>query len=290
MIELVRTLPVGNELGECVLWDWRDETLWWVDIVGCELYRFDPGSQTMDVFELPERLASFALTDRPPTILGAFETGFGGFTPGSAVDFLARVELANPGCRMNDGRVDPLGRFWAGSMVEEEEREGRAGSLYRFAPPDGAIEYRSGIQISNSLCWDAEGSRMYFADSPTGQILVAPMIGGEPGEFVEFATALPGAHPDGAVVDSEGYLWSAQWGAGSVVRYSPDGEIDQMVEVSCPQPTCVTFGGPDLRQLYVTSARQGLDEIQLAEYPDSGAVFIFDTPYRGVPESICRLS
>ena len=130
---------------------------------------------------------------------------------------------------------------------------------------------------------------MYFADSPTGKILVASMVDGEPREFADFADALPGAHPDGATVDKDGFVWSAQWGAGAVVRYAPDGSVDMIIRVPCPQPTCVAFGGPGLSSLYVTSARVGLTEAELARYPNSGAVFVYDTDYRGVPEPIFQL-
>jgi sugar lactone lactonase YvrE len=289
MVELVNTLAIGNDLGECVVWDGRTGHLWWVDINARMLLRADAGLSAVEQYRFRERLASFALTTEQSKILGAFESGLAKIVPGSDAEMLVEIEAENPGSRLNDGRVDPYGRFWIGSMIEDAGVSTARAKLYRFSVSEGLEVFRSGIQISNGLCWDQERARMYFADSPTGKILLASMVDGEPREFADFADALPGAHPDGATVDKDGFVWSAQWGAGAVVRYAPDGSVDMIIRVPCPQPTCVAFGGPGLSSLYVTSARVGLTEAELARYPNSGAVFVYDTDYRGVPEPIFQL-
>ena len=127
---------------------------------------------------------------------------------------------------------------------------------------------------------------MYFADSPKNEIYTYD-ISSETGEIQNkkvFATTSKGVHPDGSCVDSDGYLWNAQWGAGQVVRYAPDGQIDNVIEVPSSQPTCVSFGGPEMNCLFVTSARLDLTSDEKQKYPQSGDLFIYQTSVRGLKE------
>jgi sugar lactone lactonase YvrE len=282
----VETLRVGNTLGEGIQWDVQSRTAWWTDIQEKKIQRYTPATGALDTFAMPERVGSFALIERSNDIIAAFESGFAIVNlAGGAVRWLGKPDAALPGVRFNDGRVDRQGRFWAGTMVETEPRDAR-GNLYCVSG-DGDVQRREGgIIISNGLCWSPDSRRMYFADSPLRTIYVYNFSAadGAISNRRVFARTPEGAHPDGATVDAEGYLWSAHWGAGKVVRYSPEGLVDRILHVPASQPTCVAFGGTNLDLLFVTSARENLSEKRLANEPDAGHVFIYKMDVRGLPD------
>ncbi|MDE2110154.1 MAG: SMP-30/gluconolactonase/LRE family protein [Alphaproteobacteria bacterium] len=285
-MKLVGTITVRNTLGESVLWDVDTQSLWWTDIQERLLYRFDWNNQTLKRVPVPERLCSFGFVRRSNKLIAAFESGFAFFNPedGTTV-WLGRPELNHPGMRMNDGRVDCQGRFWAGSMAETAAGAGKA-NLYCI-DGSGVIHRReTDITISNSICWSPDAGRFYFADSPRRMIwrYMFDPASGAISDRRFFAMALDGAQPDGASVDAEGFLWSAQWGAGRVVRYAPDGRIDSFLEVPTNQPTCVTFGGPQLDLLFVTTARQGMTGKAAKHDVSAGDVFVYNVGVAGSPE------
>ena len=280
-------LPVKNVLGEGILWDSRRQRLWWTDIQSRRLYRYDWVLGETHSFAMPERLASFALVAGSERLITAFESGFAWYDPQDAsVTWLARPESAHPAVRFNDGRVDRQGRFWSGTMVEGDQPHVSAG-LYSFDHRYGVRQHLSDIRISNSLCMSPDGRRLYFADSPTRTIRVFELNEPEgtlgPGHV--FAQTPVGADPDGATIDADGCLWSAHWGAGCVVRYTPEGLIDRTVRVPVSQPTCVCFGGPDLDVLCVTTARVGLSDADLSAEPNAGDVFLYRVGVKGLPEA-----
>ena len=128
---------------------------------------------------------------------------------------------------------------------------------------------------------------MYFGDTPRRKIYAFDFDteSGTPSNRRVFATTPPGTGPDGSTVDADGYLWNAEWGQGRVVRYAPDGSEDHVIQLPVSHVTCVCFGGPDLSDLYVTTATYGLDDRQLKREPEAGNVFVFSTSVRGLPES-----
>ncbi|GMG86141.1 SMP-30/gluconolactonase/LRE family protein [Biformimicrobium ophioploci] len=285
------TLPVENELGECVLWDDRVRQALWTDILGRRLYRYDPASGTLSHHDLDRRLASFALTSRPGVLVAAFDNGISLYAPGSGNQESLFPLPDTRELRLNDGRVDHSGHFWVGSMIENagnrSDRPEGHGSLYRLDQSGEVSVKRNGIRISNSLCWSPDGLTAYFADSPEETIWafdVDPHSGNWSNQRV-FARTPPGVHPDGSTVDAEGCVWNAQWGSGRVVRYSPTGEKLGHIELPASQLTCVAFGGNDLRTLFVTSARCDLSPEQYAAQPEAGSLFVLDTNCRGLPEN-----
>lgn len=285
-MKLLHSLDVKNQLGEGVLWDIRTQSAVWTDIEGARFWQWQPGGAP-ESFALPQRLGSLALTDAPGVYLGAFKDGFASFAPATgAFQMLAPVTQSHTHLRMNDGRVDRTGRFWAGSMME---REGSPrGSLWRY---DGgsATPFLGDIRIPNSLCWNRDGTVMYFADSPRCLIWrysFDPQIG-PAGAPEIFATTAPGVHPDGSCVDAEDHLWNAQWGGGEVVRYRPDGSVERRVTLPVSQPSCVAFGGPNLDWLMVTTARVDLSLEQLAGEPLAGSMLVYQSDVTGLPEMIC---
>ncbi|MCG8441854.1 MAG: SMP-30/gluconolactonase/LRE family protein [Caulobacterales bacterium] len=292
---LIETIEVGDRLGEGVLWRDSDQTVWWTDILARRLHVLEWPSLALRTRPTPERLCSFAFIEgRDDIILAAFESGFALYDPVSGERlWLDRPAGLGPDVRLNDGRVDPGGRFWCGSMVERPLAGGEAapGVLYRLEPDGRAAPVLGRVRISNGLCWSPDGARMHFADSGRGEIYAGPFDAdsGVPGRLEPFAR-IDGASPDGAVVDAEGRLWSALWGGARVERFTSDGTGDGAVEVPAPQPTCPALGGPRGNLLFVTSARDGLSEAALAERPASGALFVFETAARAAPSPRARLA
>nr|WP_242523958.1 SMP-30/gluconolactonase/LRE family protein [Microbulbifer salipaludis] len=290
-VSLRDTLPVANQLGECVLWDDRAGLVRWTDILGQRLYCYDPVSGTLSHNRLPRRLASFALTSRADLLVAAFDDRLSLYDTASGQEETLFLLPDTRELRFNDGRVDRSGQFWVGSMIEnagnrsdDPERQGR---LYRLDRAGGVSAMRSGISISNSLCWSPDGRTAYFADSPE-ETIRAFDVDPRSGTWAEprvFARTPAGVHPDGATVDAEGCVWSAQWGSGKVVRYSPQGECIAQIDLPARQLTCVAFGGADLSTLYVTSARCDLTPAQCEDQPVAGHLFVLDTNIRGLPES-----
>jgi len=288
---LLKTVDTANILGECVLWNPDTQMIWWVDIESKKLYSYAYSSQALETYNVPERLGSFAMIKGTTSFMAAFETGLAIYDPAAqSVDWLEKIYEKGCGTRLNDGRVDRKGRFWVGGMIEAEKEKIAAAppsNLFRFTGDKTLTVQAENIQISNSLCWSPDGTVMYFADSPKNTILaydVAPGTGDITNKRI-FALTKPGVHPDGSCVDKDGYVWNAQWGAGQVVRYTPQGKIDAVLDVPSLQPTCVSFGGPEMNHLFVTSARLDMSEKDKAQYPSSGALFIYDTPYTGLEEN-----
>ncbi|TNE63989.1 MAG: SMP-30/gluconolactonase/LRE family protein [Alphaproteobacteria bacterium] len=285
-MKLLETYEVGNTLGEGILWDDQTQAAWWTDIEERNLYRLDWQTRAIEVFDTPERLGSFGLTNVAGCLVAAFETGFALYWPTEErVEWFERPARTTPGIRFNDGRVDRQGRFWSGTMVEGSNRTLSA-ALYRL-DTDGTVQcVEDGVRISNGLCWSPDGGTMYFADSPR-QHIHAYAYDGNTGTATAkrlFATLTGEAYPDGACIAADGSMWSATWSAGHVVQYAPDGSVVANHAVPAAQPSCSAFGGPDLNLLFVTSARQGLDETALAASPLSGSLFVFDAGVSGLPE------
>jgi L-arabinonolactonase len=281
-------LEVQNQLGEGVLWDTRTQKAVWTDIESSCFWQWQPGGEPK-CFPLAQRLGSIALTDTPGHYIGAFETGFAAFAPATgAFEMLAPVTADHAHLRMNDGRVDRAGTFWAGSMAEAKGDP--RGSLWRYDGGGNATPFLGDIRIPNSLCWNRDGTRMYFADSPRQTIwrYAFDAERGPVGDPEVFATTTGDRYPDGSCVDAEDHLWNAQWGSGEVVRYRHDGSIERCVTLPVSQPSCPAFGGPDLNVLMITTARADLTPEQLAEQPLAGALFVYQTDVIGLPEMICR--
>jgi sugar lactone lactonase YvrE len=207
-----------------------------------------------------------------------------------AKSMLAPFEADKPGNRPNDGRVDPTGGFWIGSMGRANSRETAPGAVYQYKA-GGFITILRDIKVPNSTCFSPDGRTAYFTDA--GEVIrkcpIDPTTGLPVGEWSDFAASPEGlGHADGSVVDSEGYLWSARWGGSAVVRFAPDGHVDRVVTLPVSRVTCPAFGGADLRTLYITTAREGLSADQLAKEPHAGSVFALQVDVPGLPETVLK--
>lgn len=286
LYSLLDTVPCQNILGEGVQWNVADQSVWWTDIQAAKIYRYHPATKALNTWPTPEPVGCFAFAQKDSRLLVAFASGIAWLDLDSgAYAWLARPELTVTGNRLNDGRVDRQGRFWVGGLVEQA---GQTAALYCLDSQLQLSCHLRGLSISNSLCWSPDSSHLYHADSPTHRIHVYEFdaLSGKLGERRIFATTADGVEPDGACIDAQGYLWSAQWGGSRVVRYAPDGRVAMTLELPVSQPTCVAFGGPQLDWLFVTSARKGLSAEQLQAQPQAGDLMIFQTDVCGLPE--CR--
>lgn len=281
---LVAALRVENSIGECVLWDERAQSVFWTDVPARRFWRWSFGADEACSHPLPEALASFALTAQSGIFIGAFESGFARFDPFSgAVDRLVAIDVGRPETVMNDGRVDRRGRFWSSTKVVDGRRGAAAGRLWRLDASDTAVPLLDGFEVPNSLAFSLDGTVAYCSDSERSTIWRHAMNGEDLGAGKPFAYSAPGVKPDGACVDSEGALWVAQWGGGEIVRYAPDGAVWLRLPLPVERPTCVTFGGPALDHLLITSARGESAEHE----PLAGALLVYRTPFRGVAEVRC---
>ena len=270
-------------LGECPLWDGRE--LWWVDILGPALRRFDPASGAQRALALPEPIGSFALR-RAGGILAAMKSGLYFLNPDDgALECVAQPEPERPRNRFNDGRCDRDGRFWAGSMKDEGPRE-PAGSLYRLDAGGVCARMRSDLYVPNGLAWSPDGRTMYFSDTHR-HVIWAYDFDRASGAISSQRVFAQGddLHPDGACVDAEGCVWSCQYGGWRIVRYTPAGKVDRELPLPVANPTCCCFGGAALDTLYVTSATQKLAPAELARQPLAGSVLALRPGVQGVPES-----
>ncbi|MEL4281913.1 SMP-30/gluconolactonase/LRE family protein [Shewanella mangrovisoli] len=276
--ELLMTIPVGNHLGEGVLWDELHQSIWWTDILSAVIYRFHLDNRTLDTFPMPHRVGSFGLTAKPTTLIVAFDIGIAFYDiEDQSLTWLAQPEAQIEGNRFNDGRIDRQGRFWAGTMVEQRHSEAQHAALYCIDENGDCHQRLTHLEISNGLCWSPDGRTLYHADSPTHQIhqYDVDIQTGLLSRKRLFAITSNRVFPDGSDVDAAGYLWNAQWGGGQVVRYRPNGEVDLILKLPVTHPTSIAFGGERREFLIVTSAKHSLEASQLEQEPQAGDVFIY---------------
>ena len=298
-MELIRRLSCRNTLGEGIVYDDHCNELLWTDIQRSLFYRYDLSTDSIYQYKLPCRLGSFGLTQEAHCYVMAFEKGIALYCLESGIkQWLSDVEADINYTRSNDCRVDREGAFWIGTMIEDHKLPNNMpagytkGSLYRLNSDHSLMKTLTDISISNSLCWSPDGSILYHADTPSRSIYAYAMSGLADLRSAQslFVKTEQGCYPDGSCIDADGYLWNAQWGASQVVRYSPLGEVDTILHLPISQPSCVCFGGEQLDTLVITSAREGLTDMQLAAEPHAGDVLMYKTPYKGLLESRASLS
>ncbi len=281
-LEQLTTEPVA--LGEGPCWHAEEGVLYWVDILGKALHRFDPTTGEDRMWSFDEMIGTVA-PHAAGGLLLAFQSGFAVFDPATGkLDEWETID-PSPSTRFNDGKCDPAGRFWCGSMDLQEERP--FGTLYRNEPNRQASAMLRDVTISNGMGWSLDRKTMYYIDSPTKQVSAFD-FDLESGEIGNRRTAIQLAEqdgwPDGMTTDAEGKIWLAEWGAGRVGRWDAErGERLLTQAVPAPHTSACCFGGTDLKDLYITTARKGLTDEQLEQYPLSGCLFRVRTDVVGSP-------
>jgi sugar lactone lactonase YvrE len=286
-------LDARATLGEGPLWDARRGVLWWLDILAREVHAFHPTTGADRSWDVGAEVGAAALDADGRVLLGlpgriaALDPADGSLT--TIVDLPAgAIPL-----RCNDCRPDPDGRLWLGRMAFDES-EG-AGSLVRVEGDGTVVTVLDGLTCPNGMAWPAADGGFLFIDSPRRTVdryAWDPLAGavGPPRPVVDLATTdlPPGAMPDGMAIDARDHLWLAVWGGGCLLRIAPDGRIEERVAMPVSQPTSCAFGGPDLEDLYVTSARVGLSADGLADEPLAGGVFLLRPATPGRPADAYR--
>jgi sugar lactone lactonase YvrE len=259
-------------LGEGPLWHPERQQLFWFDIVNARLLSRVGDIEQMWEFNRMVSAAGWVDRDR---LLIASETDLFLFDLITGLQtHVVDLEADNPITRSNDGRADPYGGFWIGTMGLNAEPG--AGAIYRFYRGE-LRKIISDVTITNAICFSADGRHGYFTDTVTQKIMCQPLddLGWPAGNAQVFLDLSPeGTFPDGAVVDQAGNLWVAQWGASRVACYSRAGSFVRSVAVGGRHSSCPAFGGPDQRDLFVTTAREGLCDAVLSCEPQNGNVFV----------------
>lgn len=275
-------LTARARLGECPVWDANRQQLFWVDVYNHRVHQFDPDTGQDRHFDTGDLVSAIALADSDRLLLAlSNQLAFLNLQTSEVVP-LHPIKFPYPDTRLNDGKCDSKGRFWIGSV---SEAPGQA-ELYRY-DPDGSLQVmETGLTISNGLGWSLDGATFYLTDSAKHQIY-AYDFEAETGAIYNRRVLVDLTHeevePDGLAIDSQGNLWSALWNGWCVVCFTPTGQEILRVKLPVQCPTCPTFGGSDLTDLYITSASVGLSQKEIQQGFYAGDVFRLPTHSSGMP-------
>jgi sugar lactone lactonase YvrE len=278
-------MGAGCELAEGPVWDPSRGLLRWVDILPGRVHALDPVSGEHTWFDAGDPVGAVGLT-RSGRLVLALVDGFAlADHDGQRLTRLPGFSIDRTVSRFNDGKPDPWGSFWAGTMAWDE-RNGPPCSLYRLGPDGTVIELLRDVGLSNGLDWTDDRRLFYYADSNTGRVDLfdtdpdtGALVGRRP-----FVTVKPAEGvPDGLTLDAEGCVWLAVWDSGELRRYTPGGRLDTVVRLPARQVTSAAFGGADLRTLYITTAREGYSDADLRAQPHAGDIFACTPGVTGRP-------
>lgn len=270
-------LAVNNTLGESPIWHPEEQALYWVDIPDGRLYRYEPANGTYQIFAIGKQVSTLAFRMAGGLIMGV-DDGFALWDLVSqSLEFIVRPAADIAGRRFNDGAVDHQGRFWAGTSSKEDNN-----TLYRLDPDRSVHTMETGLTLSNGIGWSPDDTIMYLTDTRR-QMIYAYDFDATTGTiknrrpFVHTPTA--DDFPDGLTVDSEGFVWSARYLGGKIVRYDPDGKVEREIKLPVTKVSSCVFGGSELDELYITTASIGMKDQPLA-----GDLFRLKTEIIGLPE------
>lgn len=281
----------GDICGEGPVWHPEERALYWTDINRYLVHRYTPQSGATHTWMFDEPVVSVNLTSYPDRLLLVFGSCVGLWSPLEHPEVKTIFRLSEaPRMRFNDSRVDPRGSLWVGTMRNNVGSGGEDldvtfedGVLYRIDPDGSGSEWKHGLGIPNTLAWSPDRTTFYFGDSTANAIIQYDynFRNGEIGNERPFLVAFQHGAPDGSAIDCDGFLWNTRPGASCLIRISPNGHVDRIVDLPVSRPTCCTFGGEDFKTLYVTTARS----------PDrlSGSVFALRTDVGGSRENRFRL-
>jgi sugar lactone lactonase YvrE len=289
-VDVQCAVDARNSTGESPLWSAGEQALYWVDIPAGRIFRWHPETGEQRTWKVSAAVGSIGLRERGGLVL-AMRTGFHLFDLHTEkLTFLCHPEPEIATNRLNDGKVSPEGRFWAGTMDDRPQKH-PIGSLYRLDPDHTCTRMADGVKVSNGLAWSPDGRTMYHSDSRGSAIFrhtYDPATGSIGPREIFVAMRPEWGRPDGAAIDEEGYYWSCGISAARINRFSASGELIEHVELPITHPTMPCFGGHDGRTLYVTSLREGLSEAELAKTPQAGGIFMLRLGVGGPPAALYR--
>ncbi|MDX1639956.1 MAG: SMP-30/gluconolactonase/LRE family protein [Balneolaceae bacterium] len=283
--EVELELTFDATLAECPVWDDEHQLLYWVDIEGGKVYRYNPATSKNEAFDIGEHVGSIALRKQGGLVM-ALKTGFAFYElEKQTLTHIADPESHLPNHRFNDGKCDPNGRFWAGTLSYDQQ-EG-VGSLYCLNSNLSVDTKLRRLTIPNGMAWNDAGDTFYFIDSPDRTIYSFDFdqkTGTLQNRTEIFRLNDRKGLPDGMTIDREGKLWVAIYDGFGVIRVDPEtGDILHQIELPVPQVTSCTFGGPEFDELYITSAREHMTDEDVEKHPLSGSIFRARVPSAGTP-------
>lgn len=277
-------LDAKAELGEGALWHPFEKKLYWVDIEGKVLHIYDPLSAYDRQLAMGERIGTVAFAQAGGALV-ALQNGIHHLDVDTQKLTLLNNPLPDPKLRFNDGKCDPSGRFWVGSIALDSRKKGAA--LYRFDPDKTIHKMLDGVTISNGIVWTSDRKTMYYNDTPTLKIQAfdyEDKTGVISNRRVAVTIPEGLGSPDGMTIDVEDKLWVALWGGNCVARFDPaTGALMHRITVPAPHVSSCAFGGDNLDTLYITTAREGMNAEKLQEFPLSGGLFSVKPGVRGLP-------
>jgi sugar lactone lactonase YvrE len=279
------------ELGEGPFWHPLQERLFWFDILNKTLFSATSGGIMVDRFTFDATVTAAGVIDSDNLAVASAAGIFKLTLSTDTRELLIPLEPDSTSTRTNDGRVNQSGGFWIGTMGLNNPGGVAQGALYQVRA--GSVsKLLSDVYIPNSTCFSPDGRTAYFADTVSGvirKVAIDPQTGLPNGGWQTFVDkGVIAGDPDGAVVDTEGFVWSARWKGSSVVRIAPDGRVDREIELPVSRVTCPAFGGKDLKTLYITTAREGISAEDAVKEPLAGSVFAIDVDVPGLPENLFR--
>jgi len=281
-------LDAKAELGEGPCWDAANKLLYWIDILGQNVHIYNPQLQSDRVIHVGMYVGCVAVAASGGLIMAADRAFYSLDPVTEQITLVSGLPNEPQGNRFNDGKCDPAGRFWAGTMPMNGSEA--AGSLYRLDAESGVKHIFGSVRCSNGIAWSPDGSTMYYIDSPTKQVAAFDydlQTGNIQNRRVAVTIPEGEGVPDGMTIDQEGNLWIAQWGGWKVSRWDPrDGTQLDTVPVPAEQVTSCAFGGVNMDELYITTARTGLDEEQLMKQPKAGGLFKVKTTVKGIGNTL----
>lgn len=277
-------LDTKSMLGEGSLWHPKEKKLYWVDIEGKLLHVYDPESRKDVQFDVGSRIGTVVPVKKGGALV-ALQNGIHKIDTKTGKLTFITAPFSDTSLRFNDGKCDPSGRFWVGTLAMDRRKKGAV--LYRM-DRDGTIHLMlDSVTISNGIVWTADKKTMYYNDTPTLTVQAFDYddkTGVITNRRVVITFPRGQGAPDGMTIDTEGKLWIALWGSGTVGRYDPiTGERLQTIKVPAPNVSSCAFGGKNLEILYITTARTGVKPEKLLEFPLSGGLFAVKPGARGVP-------
>ncbi|HEY2662599.1 MAG TPA: SMP-30/gluconolactonase/LRE family protein [Caulobacteraceae bacterium] len=267
-----------DTLGEGPMWSARENALYWVDIKGQKVWRYDLTDEAVRSWAMPEPVGWLVERRDHPGFIAGFKSGFTALTlDPMAVTPICDPEPNQPGNRMNDAKVDASGRLWAGTMdnLEQEDR----GSLYRLDPDLSLSQHDSGYRVTNGPTFSVDGALLYHTDSARRTVFRFDLTpdGRLENKAVFVAFEDSWGYPDGMTTDAEGGVWIAHWGGGRASRFLADGRLERSIALPASRITSCAFAGADLDRLFVTSA-----SISASNEPDAGQLFEVEPGVRGL--------
>lgn len=290
VLPIRQVLAADCKLGEGAMWDAQRAIVWFVDIKQRRLWHFDPATGSNAFVQAPGQIG-WAIPAEGGLMLCGLHDGLYTFDPeAQRFEKLATVPGEPATNRLNDACTDPWGRVWFGSMDDGERAA--SGRFYVFDRGEIHAAGPSGIAITNGPAVNAPGDRIYFTDTSAQKIMVGDLSAAGVDNvrlFADTAALFPSAYPDGPVVDAENHVWTGLYLGGKVARFSADGELVATITLPARDITKMAFGGADFGTGYVTSATKNMSPHDMAQFPQAGSLFAFDSPVAGFAQARAKI-